>query len=320
MIKAASRNIRVGIIVIAGLVVLIGALYMIGDTQNLFGSTITLKTSFNNVKGLTVGNNVRYGGIDVGTVSDIQIVNDTTVLVEMTVESDAMNYIRSNALTSVGTDGLMGNRLVNILPGEGNAAYIKDGTTLEAAKMLDADEMLQTLGVTNDNVYTISQNLKHITARLEEDEQLWSLLKDSIIYINIQTTMQNLASSSEDIKSITVTLRTLTNDVGNSEGLVGTLIYDSTLVINLERAMKNLNNVTDSLDAITTDLAAVSSKVRQGEGAAGTILMDEQFEQDLKETIENVKRASKSLDENMEAMKHSILFRKYFKKQANKEK
>lgn len=314
MMKSTSRNIRVGIIVVTGLFLLIVALYMIGDTQNLFGSTIKVNTSFTNVKGLTIGNNVRYGGIDVGTVSDIKLLNDTTVQVEMTIESDAVKYIRLNALTSLGTDGLMGNRLVNIIPGEGEADYIKDGASLKTAKMLDTDEMLQTLGVTNQNVFMISESLKHITERFEADEELWSLLQDSVLYMNLKTTMQNLSSSSRDIKDVTGSLRSLTGDIENGDGLVGSLVYDSSLVLKLERTLFNLGKVSDSLDKLTSDLTVVSSKVRSGEGAVGTILMDEQFEKDLKSTLENVKSASKSLDENMEAMKHSILFRSYFRK------
>ena len=114
MAKETSKNIRLGIFVLAGTAFLIVALYFIGNKQNLFGSTFKISAQFNNVNGLMIGNNVRFSGIDVGTVESVEIINDSMVNVVMIIEKDVQKFIRKNAVASVGTDGLMGNKLVNI--------------------------------------------------------------------------------------------------------------------------------------------------------------------------------------------------------------
>lgn len=315
MKATASRNMRLGIMVIAGLSFLIVALYLIGDRQNLFGSTIIVKSKFSNVNGLTVGNNVRFVGIDIGTVNSIEIVNDSTVLVEMIVESDAMTYIRTNAITSIGTDGLMGNKLVNIHSVEGNAPLIVDGSILESIAPLDTDKIMRTLSETNTEVFLIAQNLKDITDKVQQENVIWKLLEDSLITLNIRSTMNNLDYVSRDLSAISTSFRKMANDIENGKGLVGSLLYDSTFIQKFDNTLTNLQSVSDSLGKVTHDISQIAEHVKKGEGAAGTILMDEKFEKDLNATLENVKNASKALNENMEALKHNILFRRYFKKQ-----
>ena len=86
MNKENSNRIRLGIFVISGLVLLIVGLYFIGSNKNLFGSTLKLETSFREISGLQTGNNVRYSGINVGTINKIEIINDTTIRVEMVID------------------------------------------------------------------------------------------------------------------------------------------------------------------------------------------------------------------------------------------
>src|SRR5690348_15105543 len=117
MKKESSRNMQVGLFVSIGTVLLIVALYLIGDKQNLFGSTFRISAKFYNVNGLMVGNNVRFAGIDIGTVEEIEIINDSSVNVIMVLEERVQPYIKKNAIASIGTDGLMGNKLVNINSG-----------------------------------------------------------------------------------------------------------------------------------------------------------------------------------------------------------
>ena len=97
MANTTSRNIRLGVFTLAGTVFLISALYFVGNKQNLFGSTFSINARFHNVNGLMRGNNVRFGGIDVGTVESVEIINDTSVNVVMNIETDVQPYIKKNA-------------------------------------------------------------------------------------------------------------------------------------------------------------------------------------------------------------------------------
>ena len=97
MAQETSKNIRVGAFVLIGTALLIFSLYLIGAKQNLFGSTFELKSQFKNVNGLMPGNNVRFTGIDVGTVKSVEIINDSTVNVTMVIEDKVQAFIKKNA-------------------------------------------------------------------------------------------------------------------------------------------------------------------------------------------------------------------------------
>ena len=113
---------KLGLFIVAGLVLLVLGLYFIGKQKNLFVSVFPIKAVFNNVSGLKVGNNVRFGGIAVGTVDGIQLLTDTSVEVNMNIKSEVRKFIKRDASASIGSDGLVGDRVV---VGEGLGAHVR---------------------------------------------------------------------------------------------------------------------------------------------------------------------------------------------------
>lgn len=116
MAKQGENNIKLGVFVLAGLIVMIFAFYMIGANTSMFGGSFKLKARFSNLNGLVEGNNVLFSGIQAGTVKSIDIINDTTIEVTMLIDSKVHGFIHNNAEAAIGTEGLMGNKVVNILP------------------------------------------------------------------------------------------------------------------------------------------------------------------------------------------------------------
>ncbi|MGZ3776975.1 MAG: MlaD family protein, partial [Mucilaginibacter sp.] len=117
MKTTSGQKIKIGVFVIAGLTVLVLAIFLIGNKKSLFSNTFNVQGKFKNVNGLQVGNNARFAGINVGIVQEIQIVNDTTVNVVLTLNDNVRKFIKKDAKLSIGSDGLMGDKLVIILPG-----------------------------------------------------------------------------------------------------------------------------------------------------------------------------------------------------------
>ena len=74
MEKSLNYKYKLGLFTVLGLAIFIVTIYFIGKSKNLFGSTVTLKSKFKNVSGLKIGNNVRFSGIDVGTVKSIEFI------------------------------------------------------------------------------------------------------------------------------------------------------------------------------------------------------------------------------------------------------
>ena len=147
MEKTDNQKIRLGLFIIIGSILFFAAIYFIGNKQNLFGNTSNLKAVFANINGLQVGNNVRYAGIDIGTVKAIEMINDTTVTVEMLIDTKIMTHIKKNAIATINSDGLVGNMIVNIIPGKGVSQLVANGDTLKSYSRIGADAMLETLNV-----------------------------------------------------------------------------------------------------------------------------------------------------------------------------
>src|SRR5690554_7748822 len=102
--KSTSQKIRVGIFVFVGTIILVGALYFIGSRQHIFTRNIALYAVFDNVSGLQIGNNVRYSGINLGTVTKIEMKEVGEILVEMSIAEKSAHFIKKNAIASINSD------------------------------------------------------------------------------------------------------------------------------------------------------------------------------------------------------------------------
>ena len=213
MANEGDRNMRLGLFVTIGTALLIAALYFIGNKQNLFGSTFKISANFYNVSGLMTGNNVRFSGIDVGTVESVEIMNDSLVKVVMIIEKKIQPYLRKNAIANVGTDGLMGNKLININAGIKDSPLIEENDVLQTLRPIEMDDMVRTLNVTNENIKVISGNLRNITDKINSKNSLWNLLMDTVVAENVKSTIVNIKLMSNQSVQITGDLKLLTENI-----------------------------------------------------------------------------------------------------------
>src|SRR3979409_1583590 len=132
--KTERNNIKLGVFVMCGLAILVITLYLVGENKNNWGSGILVKIYFSDLNGLVEGDNVLYAGMTAGSVKKVQILNDTTIEVTLLVNNKTGHFIHLNSIATIGSEGLMGNKVVNITPGKGNADLIKDGDHLTTAQ------------------------------------------------------------------------------------------------------------------------------------------------------------------------------------------
>jgi phospholipid/cholesterol/gamma-HCH transport system substrate-binding protein len=198
--KEKSNNIKLGATVLIAAIALVTGLYLIGDKKNLFDKTFTLKASFYDVNGLTVGNNVTFAGIAVGTVQDITITSDTAVLVTMIVKDDVQKYILKNAVAVIGSEGMMGNKQVNINSAKERAPVVADGDVLRSINPVSMDETTRTLSATNANLKEITDNLKNMTYKLDSSA-LWSVLADTTTANNLKAGAQAFSENMQAAQS-----------------------------------------------------------------------------------------------------------------------
>lgn len=314
MEKSISRNIRLGIFVLSGTIFLIVALYMIGNKRNLFSNTFSIRANFADVNGLTAGNNVRLSGIDVGTVKSVDIANDTSVTVTMIIEEKYHSYIKENSIAAIGTDGLMGNKLVNINVFPGKFPLVKEGDLLQTQQPIETDKIIRTLSLTNDNVKLITDDLKRITQKIDNSNSLWALLSDSITADNLRKAIVSIRVTGENSAVVVGDLRVIAKDIRNGKGTIGALITDTVLSGKVKQSIVNVQMVSDKMAVVTGDIGTITSQVKSGQGTLGTLVMDTTFVGNLNQSILNLKSGTAKFDENMDALKGSFLLRGYFRK------
>jgi phospholipid/cholesterol/gamma-HCH transport system substrate-binding protein len=321
METGTSHNFKLGIFVVTGILALILGLYFIGVNRNIFGNRFKLYTNFHNVKGLQTGNNVRYAGIDVGTVKKIEILNDTLVRVDIEIEERLKNVIRSNSMTSIGTDGLMGNTLLNIEPGNASAPLVKDGDELQSLHPVNTDEMLRTLDFTNDNIATISLNLKNITDHIYQSRgTLYTALMDTSLGGNFRNTLENIETVSQNLLRATGDFTELTTGLKEGNGFLGTLMKDTVMAQQLQQAVAEIKSSTERINTASADLQVTMQKINSGDGTIATLINDTATANHLKRSMIEIENSAHNFNENMEALKHSFLLRGYFRREEKKSK
>ena len=132
MDKELKYTWKLGMFVIIGLVILVATIYFVGLQKNLFGSSFRLQSNFKTVSGLEIGNNVLFSGINVGTVDNIELLTDSSVVVLVLIKEKVQQFIKKDAMASIGSDGLMGDKVLIISPGKASKEYVKDNDFIKS--------------------------------------------------------------------------------------------------------------------------------------------------------------------------------------------
>lgn len=321
MASESTRKLLLGLFITASLLLMSMALYLIGSNQNIFGSNFKVVVLFNNVSGLRPGNNVRFAGTDVGTVERIEVTGDTSVSVTLVIKDKFKSFIRQDAIASIGTDGLMGNKLVNIISSGLPSPLVENGDTLTSLKPVETDEMLRTLNRTNEYVSMIALNLKNITDEIGNSRgTLWKLLTDTGLANQLDTVMFTMRKASNQALYLADNLNAMADKVKSGQGTLGALVNDTVFYTSLQKTMVDLRKTTERATHIATELDQIIDKVDEGRGTFWTLVKDTTLRDDLKLSIQNIKNGADNFNQNMEAMKSIPLFKGYFKDKEKKEK
>jgi phospholipid/cholesterol/gamma-HCH transport system substrate-binding protein len=319
MAKQTINNIKLGLFIIAGLLLLIIGLYLIGRDSNLFSKNYVLKARFEHVQGLTPGNNIRYAGIQVGTVKKVAIINDSSIEVTMLIEESMKKFIRMNDVVSISTDGLMGNKLLQITPSKDGSAFAVNGDVLRTKKLINTEEMLELLNRTNQNVAVISEGLKNTVHRINNSAALWAILDNKTLPQNILASVNNIRSATVKADGMVKDLQTIIADVKQGQGSLGKIVTDTTIAFQLNEAIEKIRMAGTHADSLAADLhkftLSVQDDVNNGKGSVHTLLKDSILVQKLNNSLQNIEKGTDGFKQNMEALKHNFLFRGYFRRQ-----
>ena len=196
----SASSWKLGMFVLIGIVAFTATIYFVGKQKNLFGSTFHLNSHFKNVSGLEMGNNVLFSGINIGTVSEIQLISDTSVVVRLLIEKEVQKFIKKDAMASIGSDGLMGDKVLVINPGTSSKIQVLDNDNIASIKAIEMDEIMRSLKTSIDNAGIITDELAQFTYKMNHGNgALSKLITDEKFANSLTKTMTNLQTGSKGL-------------------------------------------------------------------------------------------------------------------------
>jgi phospholipid/cholesterol/gamma-HCH transport system substrate-binding protein len=210
MKTTSGQKIKIGLFTFAGLLTVILAVFFIGNQKNLFSSTFNVYGTFKNVNGLQAGNNVRFAGINVGVVQDINIVTDSLVRVDLTINNNVKKFIKKDSKLSIGSDGLMGDKLIIIVPGGiTSTQVVQPGNQLASITPVNIDKVVAKLIKVIDNAESLTGGLSEIVGKVNNGQgSIGRLLNSDKLSKDLEGTVRQAQTTMKNVHATTTTLNT----------------------------------------------------------------------------------------------------------------
>jgi len=309
-----KRTVMVGLFVLIGVVFIIASVMMVGDMNETFKRKIQLVSLFDDVNGLQEGSNVWFSGVKIGTVSSLLFCEKSQVLVSFHIETSAKQYIRKNAKVKIGSDGLIGNKILVIYEGTTNVKEVLEGDTLMVAKTFSSDDMINMVQENNKNLLAITSDFKTISKNLAEGQgSIGKFLNDNTIYENISVATKSLQNTSSQAGELVNYLANFSAGLNKKGTFANQLITDTVVFNSVRSSVLQLQQIADTAAVLVTHLKEVGTDPNS---PIGILTQDKQAGQELKTVLKNLESSSKKLDENLEALQHNFLLRGFFRKKA----
>ncbi len=353
MRNTKHNNIKLGLFVGLGALIFILSIYYIGSQSNIFGRNFTVSGVFNDISGLKVGNDVRFSGINIGTVSKVEIINDSLVRVDLSVQNDVRKFIRKDSKMEIGSEGLMGNKIVNIYSGSSHEEIIKNGDYLGTIEVVNIDNIIKQINTSSQNTTKITKNLAEITDKINRGEGIFGkIFADEDFSKNLSSIATNTANLTENFATITdkinhekgtigmllsdtslaneveragINLRTstenlvaITDQVRKGQGLFGEIFTDTTFTSSLSKSGRNLAYTTDKTKKIADNLEKLTIQVNEGQGLITKLLFDTAFADSVEITMSSINKSASEIEEAATVIKRNWLLRLFSKKEKKK--
>ena len=322
--QSTKRSVIVGLFVLLGVVIFIAGIFVLGGQQKRFTKSIRLIAIFKDVGGLKAGNNVWFSGVKIGTVKRISFYGNAQVEVDMNIEQSSQQYIRKDANASIGSDGLIGNKIVVIAGGTISHPEVEEGDRLKSAEALSSDQILATLQENNNNLLRVTNDFKEMVGNLKRGKgTVGAVLTDSLVAENFKRAMKNLERASDNTVKVTGSVSQFAAKLNTKGTLANELVTDTTVFRRLSRSATQLegaagsaNKTVGTLSQTSENLNRASEKLNNTNSPLGVLLTDQETAKNLRTTLHNLSQGSALLNEDLKAAQSNFLLRGFFKKQA----
>ncbi|MDI1475864.1 MlaD family protein [Polyangium sp. y55x31] len=242
-----SRDVKVGLFVLAGLLFSALVIFLIGDERRFFSSSVKFTTTFSDVQGLKPGAPVRMGGIDIGNVKKVGYrpgQAEAVVYVEMDVVKAEAERIRKDSIARVAAKGLLGDKMIEISKGKASEAVPPGGEIL-------SEEPTDLMGIAQGMTSKADAALGNISKMSESlaDERLHQDLRGSVASVN-----------------------KLLKDVSEGEGYPRKFLTDKEEAERISRTLQNLDRAASELALTLAEVRGVVTRVKSGPGFAHEVI------------------------------------------------
>ena len=304
-----------GIFIIVALIIFALGLFVMGGQQRTFGKTINIKSVFSDVSGVKKGSNVLFAGVKVGIVKSISLQPGNKVLVEMQIENDAQKLIPKNAVITIGSDGMIGSKVLEINGGNLQAGYIQDGNVLQTEQGSSMKDMFAMLQLNGDNLLEITGDLKQISRKVLNGEgSVGKLINDPALANNLQALLNKLQVSADNAQTLTKDIVAFTSKLERPGTMTYNVVNDTVIFNRLRSTSKQLDVMASNAQVIVNKLNTTADKLNDTDKPAGMMLNDSETADDLKKVISNLETGTQKLNETLDALRHNFLLRGSFKK------
>jgi len=297
MDKDSGKKIRVAATISLGLIIIFLAFFAIGNQEGMFKSKYDLKAKFVNVEGLTVGAAVRLGGVKVGNVKNIDFSEDWDKRIIVTLSIGASNFtkIRKNSVAKLGSQGLLGDRTIDITVGEKTSEPLVKGDFIETQESPQLNEILSEGGNAIQDLKIAAHNIKEITWKINNGNvSLAQVLNDPRLYSNLDSLLNLWSRITLKIESGHGFLSQLVEDSTLYDNLSGTLEETKSLLTKINDGEGTLGKLaTDKamynhIDSVLTSIDSTLALINGGNGTVGRIVTDTTMYQRMNATIESL--------------------------------
>ncbi|MBT1701768.1 MlaD family protein [Chryseosolibacter indicus] len=319
--KEIAQQVKVGAFVLGGLALFIISVFYVGAENNILTRTFDISAVFKNVEGLKEGDNVWFSGVKVGTVTDVRIMSPGKVVVRLALKNNQHEFISKDATASVGSDGLVGNKIVVIRPGNINNGVVEDGDTINTLSPADTQELINIAKDVGENTRSLTSDLQLIAKRVNDGQGIiGELFKDGALAKDLRDAVASLKKTGDNSVRVSSELNSLLAELRTGDGLLPTLIHDTSYADTFTQALANVREVSKNAEVVAQNLGSLAEKMNNENNALNVLLGDSAFASKLQTTMVNAEQASAKLDQNMEALQHNFLLRGYFRKQEKRKK
>lgn len=314
-----TRAVVIGIFIIVGLIIFVLGVITLSGQRKSFSNAVSLVAIFDNVEGLQAGSNVWLNGVKVGTVKDVRFNEDGKVAVSLGVDEKMQTYIHKDAKAKVGSDGLIGNKIIVLYGGTPASPTVNDGDVLAVEKIAGMEDMMATFQSNNENLLSITGDFKEISSKLANGQgTIGKLLNDETLSNSMELALANLQRAASNATEISRDVSAYTSQLQKEGTLANDLVTDTVIFNNLRSSVAEIDQLSKKANEVMATLQTASNTVNTSltdkNTPAGAMLQDKETAASLKATIKNLETSTKKLDENMEALQHNFLLRGFFRK------